>query len=114
MKTFEEFVKALKTDETLKAKVKEAFETAEAKSEEKKIALLVKIAGENDFSVSTEDFTKNQANCHELDEDELEMATGGSREACAFDYVCLNAWNTCFVSEEVFIGAPGRCKNNLA
>lgn len=114
MKTFEEFMKDFETDETLKAKVKETLETGEVKTEEAKISALVKIAAENGYNVSVEDFAKQQASCQELDEDELQTVAGGSREPCAFDYVCLNAWNTCFVSDEVYIGAPGRCKGNLA
>ncbi len=113
MKTFEEFMKTLETDEVLKAKVKETLEGVEAKNEETKISALVKIAAENGYNVSIEDFSKQQASSQELDEDELQTVAGGSRELCAFDYICLVAWNTCLLSDEVFIDVPGRCKNNL-
>lgn len=100
MKTFEEFVKALETDETLKAKVKETLETGEVKAEEAKISALVKIAAENGYNVSTEDFSKQQADCQELDEDELNLVSGGETDYCPADYACDLLWNTCVISDE--------------
>ena len=87
MKTFEEFVKALETDETLKAKFKAALENAEVKTEEAKIAILVKIATENGYNVRVEDFAKRQAEDHELDEDELGLVSGG--------YFCNSSYGEC-------------------
>lgn len=95
-------MKALETDDALKAKVKEAFEGAEVKNEEARISALVKTATDNGYNASTEDFAKRQSACHELDEDELKLVSAG-KSWCWFDYVCLRAWNTCAISNEVNI-----------
>ena len=114
MKTFEEFVKALETDDALKAKVKEAFSTVEVKSEEAKIATLVKIAAENGYNVSVEDFAKRQSACQELDEDELKLVSGGVKDICWFDYICSFIYNTCYFSEESSCDTlTERCTSNM-
>lgn len=100
MKTFEEFVKALETDDALKAKVKEAFEGAEVKNEEARISALVKTATDNGYNASTEDFAKYQADGKELDEDELKLVSGGAKDICLFSYICQLVWNTCYISDE--------------
>lgn len=114
MKTFEEFMKALETDDALKAKVKEALVSGEVKSEEAKIDMLVKIAAENGFNVSVEDFSKRQSAVRELDDDELKLITGAGVEFCFFDYGCGFVWNTCVVSDEsVCNHLQTSCNNNL-
>lgn len=110
MKTFEEFVKALETDDALKAKVKEAFEGAEVKNEEARISALVKTATDNGFNVSVEDFAKRQSACQELDEDELKLVSAG-KSWCWFDYVCHRAWNTCYISNEASAFDDERCRD---
>ena len=116
MKTFEEFMKALETDDALKTKGKEAFEGAEVKNEEAKIATLVRIATENGFNMSVEDFAKRQADCQELDDDELDLIVGGGRGTeegrCNFDYVCALVWNTCRWSNEYQAGI-NLCNNSM-
>ena len=61
--------------------------------------MLVKIAAENGYKVSTEDFAKRQSACQELDEDELELVSGG-KGWCLADYSCDAAWNVCVFSNE--------------
>ena len=92
MKTFEEFVKDFAADEALKAKAKEALESAEDKSEEEKAALLVKFAAENGYSVTAEDFAKKQADSKELNENELASVAGGGRRGgdwCMIAHYCV-------------------------
>ena len=102
MKTFEEFMKALETDDALKAKVKEAFEGAEVKNEEARISALVKTATDNGYNASTEDFAKYQSGSQVLDEDELSLVSAGEGY-CVFNYGCIIGWNTCAISNEVNI-----------
>ena len=113
MKSFEDFLKAVETDDVLKTKVKEAFEGAEVKSGEEKISVLVKVAAENGYNVTTEDFAKKQADGKELDEDELTLVSGG-KESCLFDYACALVWNSCLVNDESFCTTlTESCKNNV-
>lgn len=104
-KTFEEFMKAIKTDDALKDKVKDAFVSGEAKSEEAKIDMLVRIATENGFNVSVEDFSKRMSANRELDDDELKLVTGAGEGSCFYDYGCVFVLNTCEISNE----STGRC-----
>ena len=114
MKTFEEFMKDLETYEALKAKVKKAVETADVKTEEAKISALVKIAAENGYNVSVEDFAKRQSACQELDEDELKLVSGGVKDICWFDYICTFIYNTCYFSEESSCDTlTERCTSNM-
>ena len=114
MQTFEEFVKALETDDALKAKVKEAFEGAEVKNEEARISAIVKTATDNGYNASTEDFAKRQSACHELDEDELKLVSGGVKDICWFDYICTFIYNTCYFSEESSCDTlTERCTSNM-
>lgn len=95
MKTFDEFLKALENDESLKAKVKEALGGAETENDEAKISALVKLAAENGYNVSTEDFVKQRSEGKELDDEELAIVSGGDdAELCMFDEYCAWTW-TC-------------------
>ena len=99
MKTFEEFLKAMETDSELKAKGVAALEALEEKNEETKVAVLVKLAQENGYDVSVEDFSAAQAGVQKLDDAELKLASGGEQESpffsCGFNDECGFAWNTC-------------------
>ena len=108
MKTFEEFLKAMQTDSELKAKGLAALEALEEKSEEAKLAALVKLAQENGYDVSVEDFSAAQAGVQKLDDAELKLASGGEQKnpffACGFNDECALAWHFCSGN---FLGTAG-------
>lgn len=101
MKTFEEFLKAMETDSELKAKGLAALEALEEKSEEAKLAAVVKLAQENGYDVSVEDFSAAQAGVQKLDAAELKLASGGkipffecgtNNECCLVYHICETEW----------------------
>ena len=102
MKTFEEFLKAMQTDSELKAKGLAALEALEEKSEEAKLAALVKLAQETGYDVSVEDFSAAKAGTQKLDDAELKLASGGGNipffdcftndECCLIYHICETEW----------------------
>ena len=101
MKTFEEFLKAMETDSELKTKGFAMLEALEDKSEEAKLAAVVKLAQENGYDVSVEDFSAAQAGVQKLDDAELKLASGGYKmESCIANYRCGLIWNKCVFCDE--------------
>lgn len=111
MKTFNEFKNDIK-EKQFNKKMNAFIETKKLQTEEEKLDYIVEFARENGYDVSVEDFALDEADMHKLDDEELAKVSGGGRELCGADYICITGvWNNCSCSEECSCGTS--CSGNL-
>lgn len=112
MKTFTDFQRDMETDEELKTKISSALTGMDIKDEQTKIDFLTRIAAENGYNVSVEDFTGSLAGKQLLDEGELNLVSGGNERSCLAIYGCYAVLNICIYSNECYNGST--CERNIS
>lgn len=94
MKTIDEFMKALETDESLKVQLEAMAKDLNKTEPLFEVDILVKLAEKNGYQVTVEEVSKIIADSHELDESELDLVTGGRSNVCFKDDMCSLVYNS--------------------
>lgn len=111
MKTFDNFIEDMETNKELIQKANVLL--TNCSNEETKIELTVQFAIENGYDVTVEDFVKKEASKYELNDEELNLVTGGGKgnESCWVDYACMAAFHSCHIIDECIY--EHKCDDNF-
>lgn len=111
MNKAENFWKDLFEDEKMMGELDGLLDPSKISSEEEKIEIIAGYAVSKGYEVVEEElsFAKAKLRARELPDEVLEYIAAGENpdleQMCFADYLCIIAWNTCYVSNE--------CKESL-